>query len=216
MVCSRWNWSAPSGKGATACPSPGAVCQYVLLCDTACHLMCTPTKFTVAGIALRGCLHCGSTCSWLRFQPHLLVCMTTKFAKPTAAGALPHCEHTDDEAATVGSMPLPSCVDSGLPMAGSCSVCMHPHLWPQATLWALWAMSMQPNRVLSLGLSAEPEFQHPVLHTPAAVSAARKCGNMARTICFGLSLPCGAAGQLLHSPLEPLKLPICLGGPPSC
>ena len=61
-----------------------------------------------------------------------------------------------------------------------------------------------------------PQFQHPTTaHTSRRTSQAGMCGVVARTVYTGLSLPCGAAGQLLHSPLKPLKLLICPGITPS-
>ena len=110
----------------------------------------------------------------------------------------------------------PARVDNGAPMADPLSVVLMPPVATQATVQALWAVSVQPNWVLSPGLSAEATFLHPVIaHTSRHMSWAEKCGHVTRTFSSDLSLPCQAAGQLPHSPFQPLKLPIYPGGPPN-
>ena len=114
VVRGKRDWSAPSGKWAAACSSPGAFHQDVWPCYATCYLVCMPTKITFAGAALGDCLICGgannrlghplsltkplvwnlpkvclSACSGsavnqLIFQPCLRMCGPTNFA---AAGA---------------------------------------------------------------------------------------------------------------------------------
>lgn len=83
-------------------------------------------------------------------------------------------------------------------------------------LQALWAVFTQPNWVASPSLSAEAQVSSPksCAHQQAHIWGweVQWCGE---GLCAGLFLLYRATGQLLHSPLEPLKLLICPGRPPS-
>ena len=140
----------------------------------------------------------------------------TKFTASVVIGATPCCEHADSEAATAGPQPSLCVLTMGLLWQTHAPSCVHSQSQPGSHSRP-FGMSPHSQTVSSPWVCPlKPEFQHPVTaHTSRHASWAQKCGNMARTICVGVSLPCRAASQLPHSPLQPLKLPICPGGPPS-
>ena len=80
-------------------------------------------------------------------------------------------------------------------------------LWPERP----FGLSLYDQTKLSLQVCL---LKPVTAHTSRHASWAGKHSDVARTICAGLSLPCGAMCQPANFPLQPLKLPVCPGWPP--
>lgn len=179
---------------------PRAVQWGIWLSDTTCHQVCMPTKITVAVTAFRGHL-CGGTGHSDRCPSEKCVCSQS---------------HQCGNLLKLAPVPSGSMLMMRLLWWTSilCLVCTPTHIlghipYPLVCLWR--AKNKSSTQVCFL----KPEFQHSVAaNTSRYASQAGKCRDLARTIFAGLSLYTeGATGQLLHSPLEPLKLPLCPRGP---
>ena len=159
---------------------------------------------------------CPCICSWSQeVTPPPYVCIH-KICRTHGGWSFAHCEHPDNEAVMVDPCPSLPVLKMGLLWQTHTLSCTHPHLRLRSYFRPLGLSLHSQTESSPWVCPLKPEGQHPVtVHTSRCAFQAGQCGDMARIIYAGLSLPCGATDQLLHSTLEPLKLPVCACGPSS-
>lgn len=159
------------------------------LCDVAYHPVCMLTKYTTVGAAFGPVSTVGVLIidSDFSLPPHVgnslaLVC--------SQLWSHTHCEQTEKEAAlVVPHLSLSAFIDIVFPMADPSSLLQTLPVVAQTTVQVLQAVFIQPNHILFLGLSAEPQISAPSLYTHQKyVSWAWMQRIMARIICALLSL----------------------------
>ena len=161
-------------------------------------------------------IYSGITGYQLWFQPCLHVCMPTEFTEPVEARATPYCEHADNEASLVDPCPSFHVLTIGLLRWTHTPSCVCPQFWPKSHLRSFGLYLRSHTKSFPWVCPLKPEFQHPgSVHTSRYVSQTGMCKYMAWALSAAPAVPCGDTGQLRHSPFQPLRLPVYLGGPPS-
>lgn len=187
LDCSYWERSS-SVFLPSSCPL-GPV-----LCDVTCHLVCRLTKYTVVGTALGPTSALGALTIGSGFSP------TSMCGQPLGACALPELiavephplSAPENEAAMAGpTPPFAHMLTMGLLCWTRAPSYAHPQVQP-GTFSSPIRLSLQ-SQIESCPwvYPLKPESQHPAAaHTSRNTFHARKCSEVARTVCAGLSLCC--------------------------